>query len=72
MISSDYLFVSARGVYTRAEWKPNDDETPCNILVVQDSLSKCMFAHALPQKKKGVEDKGYITDCFAADIAWVG
>ena len=62
------LFVSARGVYTRAEWTLIDAETHCKILVIQDSLSK--LAHALCQK--GVDDKGYITDCFAADIAWLG
>ena len=66
----DSLFVSAPGCYTRAEWKPDDGEKHCNIVVIQDSMNKCLFAHAVP--RKGVDDKGYIIDCFAADIEWLG
>ena len=47
------LFVSACGVYTRAEWQSDEGKRHCKILVTQDSMSKCLFAHAAPQK--GVE-----------------
>ena len=40
------------------------------MLVIQDSMSKCLFAHAVLQK--GVDDKSFIVDCFVADISWLG
>ena len=33
-------------------------------------MSKCTLAHASPQKS--VDGEGYIIDCLAADIAWLG
>jgi hypothetical protein len=39
-------------------------------LVVYDSLSKALFAHAVPQK--GVDKQGYIVDKVSTDILWLG
>ena len=70
VISCDYLFISARGVFTRKEWRQEEDETFSKILVIVDSRSKSMFAHAVPQK--GADERGYAVDCFATDVAWLG
>ena len=49
MISMDYLFVTRKGVLLRDEqgW---DDPEALKVLVVKDSMSKSVFAHAIPQK----------------------
>ena len=61
VISCDYLYICARGVFTHKEWAPaNEDEIFLKALVIVDSASKSMFAHAVPQK--GVDEKGYIAD----------
>ena len=71
VVSCDYLFVSTRGVFTREEWRPvNPEETHLKVLVVYDSKSRCLFAHAVPQK--GIDESRYVIDAFATDIAWLG
>ena len=71
VISCDYLFVSARGVFSREEWRPVDpEEKHLKVLVIYDSKSRCLFAHAVPQK--GVDEGRYVVDAFATDIAWLG
>ena len=70
VVSTDYLFLSARGVFTREEWQPQEGENFLKIIVIVDSFGKCMFAHAVPQK--GPDPEGYAVDCFASDVAWLG
>ena len=70
VVSTDYLFLSARGVFTKKEWKPEPGDSFLKILVIVDSGGKCMFAHAVPQK--GIDESGYAVDCFASDVAWLG
>ena len=70
VISCDYLFLSARGVYHRREWEPIEGEQFLKVLVIYDSSSKCIFARAVPQK--GVDDREYTVDCFVACILWLG
>ena len=40
------------------------------FLIVKDGRSKCIFAHAVPQK--GVDSAGYAVDCIKRDILWLG
>ena len=60
VVSTDYLFLSARGVFTRDEWSPQEGENFLKIIVIVDSGGKCMFAHAVPQK--GPDPEGYAVD----------
>ena len=70
VVSCDYLFLSARGVFLRREWQPEPGENFLKILVMVDGGGKVMFAHAVP--KKGPDEEGYAVDCFATDVAWLG
>ena len=76
LVSFDYFFVAKKGMFTRAEWqiekaKPeNVDAESLKVLVVRDSMTKCMFAHAV--EKKGDDEQGYIVDCLVRDIEWLG
>ena len=40
------------------------------VIVIYDSKSKAIFAHAIPQK--GIDEAGYCVECFADDILWLG
>ena len=44
VVSCDYLFLSARGVFHRAEWEPLEEEQFLKNLVIYDSKSKSIFA----------------------------
>ena len=70
VISTDYLFLTARGCFARREYEPLEGEEHLKVLVVYDSLSKALFAHAVPQK--GVDERGYIVDKVSTDILWLG
>ena len=50
VISCDYNFLSAHGVFHRSEWEPLEGESHLKVLVIYDSSSKGIFAHAVPQK----------------------
>ena len=68
VISMDYLFATARGVFKRGELEDEDSEEVLKVLVVYDSWSKCVFAHAVP--RKGAEASA--VNAIVADIAWLG
>ena len=70
VISCDYMFLSGRGVFTRQEGQPREGSSHAQILLIVDSASMSLFAHAVPQK--GVDESGYVVDCFATDVAWLG
>ena len=70
VVSCDYLFVSARGVFRKNEWEPLEGEAHMKVLVIYDSSSKAIFAHAVPQK--GVDPDGFVIDRLKEDIAWLG
>ena len=53
VVSLDYCFLSRRGVFLRTEWQPQENESFIKILVVRDSKSRALFAHAMPQKGGG-------------------
>ena len=40
------------------------------VLVVRCLRSKCLFAHAVPQK--GMDEARYVVDCIVSDIIWMG
>ena len=70
VISMDYLFVSSRGVFQKKDWEPIEGEDHVKVLVIYDSESKAIFAHAVPQK--GVDEPGYVVDKIVTDIQWLG
>ena len=40
------------------------------VLVIRDSMSKALVAHAVPQK--GVDERMYIIDTIVREIEWFG
>ena len=70
LISCDYLFVTSRGTFLRKEYTPIEGEESLKVLVVYCSSTKCIFAHAVPQK--GVDEDGYCVEQMVNDIAWLG
>ena len=40
------------------------------LLVVKDTKSKAVFAHAFPQK--GIDEKRFSVDMVVADVLWLG
>ena len=70
VVSTDYLFVTKRGIFTKTEYEPIAGEEHLKVLVVYDSKSRSLFAHAVP--KKGPDEQGYVVECFVDDILWLG
>ena len=68
LISCDYLFVTARGVFTRSEFVPVEGEEVLKVLVVYDGATGSLFAHAVP--RKGPDEHGYVVDQIVADVLW--
>ena len=66
----DYLFLTARGCFTRREYEPLEGEAHLKGLVKYDSLSRALSAHAVPQK--GVDEQGYIVEQVKQDVLWLG
>ena len=70
MISMDYMFITRQGAVI-SEGDPGwDDPEALKVLVVKDSRSKSVFAHAVPQK--GVDVKRYAVDMIVEDVLWLG
>ena len=72
IIAFDYLFATDKGLKRRAELEGDEDDKAAvlKILVVKDSKSKTVFAHAVPQK--GVDADGYAVVRLVEDIRWLG
>ena len=70
VISMDYMFVTRKGVVVKQNEEGWDDPEALKILVVKDSKSKAVFAHAVP--KKGVDDKRYSVDKVVEDVLYLG
>ena len=47
-----------------------DDEEALKLPIVKDSLSRAVFAHAVPQK--GVDAKRYAVDIIVDYVLWLG
>ena len=70
VIGFDYLFLSRRGIFMRSEWQPLPGEDALKILVIRDSKSKALFAHAVSMK--GVDEFRYVADYVVTDISCLG
>ena len=75
VIGFDYMFLTQKDVYSRAEWdscpeKDIDERFVLNIFLVRDMKSKAIFAHAVAAK--GSDDAGFAVQCLVDDITWLG
>ena len=71
MVSFDYMFVTRGRVLRKDELdRDEEDEVDLKILVVRDSKSKSVFAHAV--EKKGTDASGYAVTRIVEDLAWLG
>ena len=70
IVSMDYAFVTRRGTVVSEGDDGWDDEEALKLLIVKDSLSRAVFAHAVP--RKGVNDKRYAVDMVVGDVLWLG
>ena len=69
-MSIDYAFVTRNGSVV-VEVDPGwDDEDALNLLIVEDSFSRAVFAHVVPQK--GVDAKRYANDIIVDDVLRFG
>ena len=72
-VGFDYMYLGKKGFLLRDEYmqfnesERNEVQT---VLVVRDSRSKALFAHAVPAK--GVDPARYAVDLLLADIEWLG
>ena len=58
------------GVFARDELPERDRDAARRVLVVKCAMTKCIFAHAVPQK--GVDPDGFVIDRLREDIVWLG
>ena len=70
IISMDYAFVTRKGDIVGVGEPGCDDEDALKLLVVKDSKSRSVFAHAVP--RKGVDEKRYVVDMIVEDVLWLG
>ena len=64
--SLDYAFITRNGSVIEEGDPGWDDEEALKLLIVKDSLSRSVFAHAVP--KKGVDDKRFAVDIIVEYI----
>jgi len=70
IVSMDYAFVTRKGQVVSQGEEGWDDEEALKLLVVKDSMSRSVFAHAVPQK--GIDEKNYAVDTVVSDVMWLG
>ena len=76
IVGFDYMFLTSNELYTRAEWEESaekkelDPSRVLKILVVRDSKSKAIFAHAV--RCKGSDEDGHAVQCVVDDVKWLG
>ena len=73
VVSFDYFFVAKKGMFSKKEWEAGAKSGEVDflkVLVVKESLNKCVFAHAV--ERKGDDDGGYVVECVVRDIEWLG
>ena len=66
MISTDYLFITKRGAFSKNEYEPLEGEEHLKVIVVYGSKSKSLFSHVVP--RKGPDEEGYAVECSVQDI----
>ena len=71
-VSFDYMFVTKDDAYERSEWEAlgERDQDYMKVVVIRDSKSKSLFAHAVP--RKGVDEQRYVVNCVVDECAWPG
>ena len=70
IVSMDYAFMTRKGhVVSEGETGWDDDEA-LKLLIVKDSLSRAVLAHAVP--KKGIDEKRFSVDAVVDDVLWLG
>ena len=71
VVAFDYLFITRGRILKKAELSEDDKQNvKLKILVVKDTKSRAIFAHAVRQK--GVDDEGYAVARVTEDIQWLG
>ena len=70
IVSLDYALVTRNGSVVEEGDPGWDDEEALKLLIVKDSLSRAVFAHAVP--KKGVDDKRFAVDIVVEELLWLG
>ena len=71
VIAFDYLFIMRGRILRKDEMSEEDKKNiKLKVLVVKDTQSKVIFAHAVRQK--GVDDDGYAVARVTEDIQWLG
>ena len=68
-ISFDYAFMGDKGEISSEE-QADTEEGSIKVLVIRDSLSKALFAVAVP--KKGVDEKGFSVAAVVDAVKWLG
>ena len=75
VIGFDYMFLTAKDLYSRVELNACDERNidpklVTKVLVARDMRSKSVFAHAVVAK--GSDEDGFAVQCLVGDIAWLG
>ena len=70
LVSCDCLWLTPRGVFSRDEVPDDEREEGRRVIIVKCAATRCMFAHAVPQK--GVDPDGFVVDRLKDDIVWLG
>ena len=71
VIAFDYLFITQGKILKKDELSEEDKKhIMLKILVVKDTKSRAIFAHAVRQK--GVDDEGYAVTRVTEDVRWLG
>ena len=71
VVSIDYMFVTNDGIFSEEDQMSTEQqEQALKVLVLKDSKSRAVFAHAVPQK--GIDPKRYIIDTIVQDILYLG
>ena len=71
VIAFDYLFITSDKILTRSELTENEEQkVMLKVLVVKDTKSRAIFAHAVRQK--GVDEEGYAVARVVEDVKWLG
>ena len=66
----DYAFVTPKGPIVDEGDEGWDDPSALKLLIVKDSKSGPVFAHAVVQK--GIDDKRFAVDMVVRDVLWLG
>ena len=70
MIHCDYMCLIDRGLFKKTEVTEEEKAEALTVLVIYDSHSRGLFAHAVPCKGAGLDN--YAADRICAEIAWLG